>query len=663
MKKRIFLILFLLILPILNAETSDRVFLVDNLLIDLRLYSEINLIRETPKSNVEYVSAELSFFPRETWRQDVIELKTTPLAMEKHDSFLFRWDYPEKSSLDYELESEIKTYNKFRQVNNKITFPVLNLEEKYQEYLLATEKIDLTPEIINLASSLAEGEDDLYKVAFKLAEWTHSNIEYSLSTLTAEATQKASWVLENKKGVCDEITNLFIALCRSLGIPARFVSGISYTNSELFENEWGLHGWAEVYFPDCGWVPFDVSYSQIGFLDATHIKLKDSVDSEKSSTKFEWKSYDTDLEAGKLFNKADILGMGNELDGYIDIDANLIRDDVDFSSYNLLEVTLKNKRNYYVSSELIISKPKEVEIIDGQKKLILIKPNEEKQVFWILKVPETLKKNYLYKFPIVITDSLNKTYVTSFISEEGKIKYSYDDIIAILSQKKEQETKVYSKNIDISCDYPNKVKVNETFKISCTLKNTGNIILSDVSVCLDNDCEKINLPIFQEKTTVFLKEFNEIGEKAFTVSAKNQDINKAEFLTAYVVDDPRIEISELEFPGTVNYEDIFDVEFDLLKTSYSTPEKLEIRILFNEQEQLWSMDELSSHKPFKVNVEGSLLYMNNNKFRIIVKYYDRDNNEFIETKEFFITLNEPTLWQKIQIYLNKAGRWLEKLVG
>ncbi len=125
-----------------------------------------------------------------------------------------------------------------------MAFPITDVGEN-QQYLLATENIDShNSEVIQIASELAEGEDDLFKVAFKLASWVEENVEYDLNTLTATASQKASWVLENRQGVCDEMTSLFIAMARSLGIPARFTSGISYTTSELFDENWQPHGWA-----------------------------------------------------------------------------------------------------------------------------------------------------------------------------------------------------------------------------------------------------------------------------------------------------------------------------------------------------------------------------------------------------------------------------------
>lgn len=78
-----------------------------------------------------------------------------------------------------------------------------------------------------------KGESDYYKVVYELSDWTKTNIDYDLNTITAKAVKKSSWVLENRQGVCDELTNLFISMLRSVGIPARFVTGMVYTNIDV----------------------------------------------------------------------------------------------------------------------------------------------------------------------------------------------------------------------------------------------------------------------------------------------------------------------------------------------------------------------------------------------------------------------------------------------
>ena len=174
-------------------------------------------------------------------------------------------------------------------VRNKVNFPLQTIPDDAWIYTEPAEIIDQNDAIVRLASELAAGEDDLTVIVDKIAAWTTQNIKYSLSTVNAEASLKSSWVLANREGVCDELTALFISLLRSLRIPARFVVGTSYTNSPLFDYQWGPHGWAEVYFPGYGWIPYDVTYGQYGFVDATHIKAYDSLDAGKISTRFSWR--------------------------------------------------------------------------------------------------------------------------------------------------------------------------------------------------------------------------------------------------------------------------------------------------------------------------------------------------------------------------------------
>lgn len=74
-----------------------------------------------------------------------------------------------------------------------------------------------------------------------------------------------------KRGDCTEFSDLFVALCRSSGLPARNVSG--------FTTDWlntPRHGWTEVYLPDKGWVAFDPTpgnYQQFRKLKNRYIYL------------------------------------------------------------------------------------------------------------------------------------------------------------------------------------------------------------------------------------------------------------------------------------------------------------------------------------------------------------------------------------------------------
>jgi transglutaminase-like putative cysteine protease len=64
--------------------------------------------------------------------------------------------------------------------------------------------------------------------------------------------------LFDKKGDCTEFSDAFITLCRAKGIPARNCTG--YILGPTIDT--AKHDWAEVYFDEYGWVPFDPHHAQ-----------------------------------------------------------------------------------------------------------------------------------------------------------------------------------------------------------------------------------------------------------------------------------------------------------------------------------------------------------------------------------------------------------------
>jgi transglutaminase-like putative cysteine protease len=74
-----------------------------------------------------------------------------------------------------------------------------------------------------------------------------------------KAHRGAAHALETGIGDCSEFSDLFVALCRAKDIPARRLSGYV---AEVEEGENPGHAWAEVYFPEVGWVPFDPTWGE-----------------------------------------------------------------------------------------------------------------------------------------------------------------------------------------------------------------------------------------------------------------------------------------------------------------------------------------------------------------------------------------------------------------
>jgi transglutaminase-like putative cysteine protease len=78
-------------------------------------------------------------------------------------------------------------------------------------------------------------------------------------------------VLRTKVGDCNEHTVLFVALARSIGIPARINVGVAYVRGAFY-----YHAWPEVYIDEGNgrglWLPVDPTFNQFP-ADATHLRL------------------------------------------------------------------------------------------------------------------------------------------------------------------------------------------------------------------------------------------------------------------------------------------------------------------------------------------------------------------------------------------------------
>jgi transglutaminase-like putative cysteine protease len=78
-----------------------------------------------------------------------------------------------------------------------------------------------------------------------------------------EGVQTPEETIRLGRGSCRDMALLFIAICRSYGLAARFVSGYFYDppavpgGTGTNRAEGSMHAWAEVYLPGAGWKGFD----------------------------------------------------------------------------------------------------------------------------------------------------------------------------------------------------------------------------------------------------------------------------------------------------------------------------------------------------------------------------------------------------------------------
>lgn len=76
------------------------------------------------------------------------------------------------------------------------------------------------------------------------------------------AAHSPAHTLATGRGACRDLTVLFMAACRSLGIPARFVSGYQ-AKAETPDGRRYLHAWPEAFVPGLGWRGFDPTHGTV----------------------------------------------------------------------------------------------------------------------------------------------------------------------------------------------------------------------------------------------------------------------------------------------------------------------------------------------------------------------------------------------------------------
>ncbi|MFX0206569.1 MAG: transglutaminase family protein [Candidatus Hodarchaeota archaeon] len=149
-------------------------------------------------------------------------------------------------------------WGKVKDIDRKITQRG-KLSQKYWEVS--------HPKIKNIADSI-DSSDDIYKLS-----WVIANIVQNHITYREHLTRRlgALGTLQKKYGDCDEFTDLFITLCRAIGLPARRIVGLFIKPDLSVEN----HAWAEMYSPVLKeWIPVDVALGYFGFIGVQHLSRK-----------------------------------------------------------------------------------------------------------------------------------------------------------------------------------------------------------------------------------------------------------------------------------------------------------------------------------------------------------------------------------------------------
>lgn len=128
-----------------------------------------------------------------------------------------------------------------------------SLQDRLSPWL---DRTPAAPPVLALARQLRDESRDAHEFVHRLNEDLHHRINGEIrDTGQAHAPEET---LRRGKGACRDLAMLFLAICRSQGLAARFVSG--YQKGRQGRPKRYMHAWPEVYLPGGGWRGFDPTH-------------------------------------------------------------------------------------------------------------------------------------------------------------------------------------------------------------------------------------------------------------------------------------------------------------------------------------------------------------------------------------------------------------------
>lgn len=161
---------------------------------------------------------------------------------------------PERSNV-LEVDSRVEVETSAPPSLDGAWAPTLPWSAPANDLLAAYRIPDSSPDVIALAHALSsEVGGEPFAFFERLCQYLHRNIERGLRL--EGAAQTPAQTLASRSGACRDLTVLYLAVCRALGVAGRFVSG--YQGQEQTpDGRRHLHAWPEVWVPELGFIGWD----------------------------------------------------------------------------------------------------------------------------------------------------------------------------------------------------------------------------------------------------------------------------------------------------------------------------------------------------------------------------------------------------------------------
>lgn len=128
-----------------------------------------------------------------------------------------------------------------------------------KEYVLDSGLIRRSERLASYAADLFHDDAPVLQAAMALTHRIFTG--FTFDPVATSVTTPPEQVLEERRGVCQDFAHLAIACLRSVGLPARYISGYIETlppeGQEKLVGTDASHAWFAIFIPDSGWLEFD----------------------------------------------------------------------------------------------------------------------------------------------------------------------------------------------------------------------------------------------------------------------------------------------------------------------------------------------------------------------------------------------------------------------
>jgi transglutaminase-like putative cysteine protease len=140
---------------------------------------------------------------------------------------------------------------------------VANVERCF-DFLQTSRFVEMEADAWRLALDATVGQTDVWQAVLAIMKFTHGFLKYESNSTHVHTHMSA--VIKDRRGVCQDFAHFMIGLCRSIKIPARYISGYLATESAS-----ATHAWVEVFIPGHGWRALDPTHDRQ--VDETYVKI------------------------------------------------------------------------------------------------------------------------------------------------------------------------------------------------------------------------------------------------------------------------------------------------------------------------------------------------------------------------------------------------------